>query len=285
MARKKKSSPIEDLFEIVALLPWWVGVVLAVAFYFFLHRYASQVSAPITGTAQIANSVSNALFKSLAGVFQYILPLICLAGAGASAWSRSHRKALLNTVTSSPTASALDSMTWREFEMLVGEGFRQKGYQVTELGGDGPDGGVDLQLTKGNEKFFVQCKQWKAFKVGVDVVRELYGVMAAKGAAGGFVVTSGTFTADAVEFSKGRNISLMDGDSLFAMLQSSKAKMKRGIGSSPIDTPVGSASQASPVCPSCGAAMIKREAKRGANAGGAFWGCSTYPKCRGTAQI
>ena len=284
MARKKKSSPVEDLFELVALLPWWGGLILAIAFYFFLHRYASQVGAPITGTAQVANSASTMLFKSLAGVFQYILPLICIAGAGASAWSRAHRKTLLNTVTSSATASALDSMTWREFEMLVGEGFRQKGYQVAELGGDGPDGGVDLLLTKGNEKFFVQCKQWKAFKVGVDVVRELYGVMAAKGAAGGFVVTSGTFTADAVEFSKGRNISLVDGESLFVMLQSSKARKERVIGSSPIPT-VGSASQASPVCPSCGAAMIKREAKRGANAGGAFWGCSTYPKCRGTAQI
>ena len=32
------------------------------------------------------------------------------------------------------------------------------------------------------EKFLVQCKQGKAYIVGVDVVRELYGVMAAKGA-------------------------------------------------------------------------------------------------------
>lgn len=169
--------------------------------------------------------------------------------------------------------------------MLVGEGFRQRGYQVAELGGDGPDGGVDLLLTKGNEKFFVQCKQWKAFKVGVDVVRELYGVMAAKGAAGGFVVTSGTFTADAVEFSKGRNISLMDGDALFAMIQSAKTKKVREIASPNVEPTSRSTSQLSPACPACGAAMIKREAKRGANAGGAFFGCSTYPKCRGTAQI
>jgi hypothetical protein len=37
----------------------------------------------------------------------------------------------------------------------------------------------------GSEEFLVQCKQWRAFKVGVVVVRKLYGVMAAKGAAGG----------------------------------------------------------------------------------------------------
>nr|WP_246295105.1 restriction endonuclease [Schlegelella koreensis] len=31
----------------------------------------------------------------------------------------------------------------------------------------------------------VQCKQWRAFKVGVQVVSEFYGVMAAQGAVGG----------------------------------------------------------------------------------------------------
>jgi len=36
-----------------------------------------------------------------------------------------------------------------------------------------------------------------------------------------------------------------------------------------------------PVCPKCGAAMVKRAASRGANAGSEFWGCSRYPKCRG----
>ncbi|HET7315167.1 nuclease-related domain-containing protein [Salinisphaera sp.] len=33
-------------------------------------------------------------------------------------------------------------------------------------------------------------------------------------------------------------------------------------------------------CPKCGSSMVLRTAKRGANAGNQFWGCSTYPKCR-----
>lgn len=33
-------------------------------------------------------------------------------------------------------------------------------------------------------------------------------------------------------------------------------------------------------CPKCGAEMIIREAKKGANAGNKFWGCSSFPKCR-----
>ena len=40
-----------------------------------------------------------------------------------------------------------------------------------------------------------------------------------------------------------------------------------------------------PACPKCSAAMVKREAKRGANAGQQFWGCTNYPGCRGTVPI
>ena len=54
----------------------------------------------------------------------------------------------------------------------------------------------------------------RAFKVSVQVVRELYGVMAARGAASGIVVTSGTFTQDAIKFASGRNVRLIAGDDL-----------------------------------------------------------------------
>jgi restriction system protein len=33
-------------------------------------------------------------------------------------------------------------------------------------------------------------------------------------------------------------------------------------------------------CPRCGNRMVLRTAKQGQNAGGKFWGCSTFPKCR-----
>lgn len=69
-------------------------------------------------------------------------------------------------------------------------------------------------LRQGGDKFLVQCKQWKAFTVGVTVVRELYGVMAASGAAGGFVVTAGRFTEQATGFASGRNVTVIDGPRL-----------------------------------------------------------------------
>ena len=37
---------------------------------------------------------------------------------------------------------------------------------------------------------------------------------------------------------------------------------------------------ATPTCPKCGSPMALRTAKRGANAGQQFWGCTSYPSCR-----
>ena len=38
--------------------------------------------------------------------------------------------------------------------------------------------------------------------------------------------------------------------------------------------------QAVPVCIACGSPMVKRQARKGPNAGKYFWACSTFPKCR-----
>ena len=35
-------------------------------------------------------------------------------------------------------------------------------------------------------------------------------------------------------------------------------------------------------CPVCGSPMVRRQARRRANAGGHFYGCSRYPACKGT---
>jgi hypothetical protein len=40
-----------------------------------------------------------------------------------------------------------------------------------------------------------------------------------------------------------------------------------------------------PCCPKCSSPMVLRKAKAGAKVGQMFWGCSTYPKCRGIILI
>jgi restriction system protein len=282
MGRQKKSNFADDLIALVALMPWWVGVALALVLFVVLHHLASlpvpvpvvEVGKPLPLTPVFAGSVARGL--ALAG--QYFLPLLCLAGAGLSYWKRRRAHELVRRATDLQDHDVVDGMTWREFERLVAAGFRRRGYGVVESGGDGPDGGVDVVLTKGGEKFLVQCKHWRAQRVGVDVVRELYGVMAARGATGGFVVTSGRFSTDAQEFSEGRNVKLIDGIGLRALLADTQP-WRNAAAARAADQ---AARAETPACPHCQGPMVKRAARRGSSAGQEFWGCASFPKCRGT---
>jgi len=286
---RRRSSPAEDFVDIVSRLPWWLCLLVGAASYAFFAWLASRaVGAPgVPGSGYLPGVV----MRGLATGAQYFVPVLCGLAALVSVVRSRRGKTLLEEAKSAPGRSAIDGMSWPDFERLVGALFRERGYRVIETGGGGADGGVDLVLGRGGEKFLVQCKQWRAYKVGVSVVRELYGVMAARGAAGGFVVTSGTFTDEARAFAEGRNVTLLDGQALARYLASPSnrgeavrppteaAVRRRDEGAS------ATRQAASPEvlgCPSCGAPMVRRVAKRGGNTGAAFWGCSTYPRCRGT---
>lgn len=293
--RSSRSSSLgEAIIELVALMPWWAGVALALLSYLWLHSVATTPVAVATQPGQMDASLQGVFWQTLARFGQYLLPLLALVGAGISAWRRRERRQLAADVAASTAAAdVLDGLSWQRFELLVGEAFRLRGYRVLETGGGGADGGVDLMLSKGGEKFLVQCKQWRARKVGVDVVRELYGVMAARGATGGFVVCSGRFTRDAQAFAQGRQVQLIDGPQLGAMIkQAMTSSPSATLAVVPPAPPSPAAAQhvpspapsnaATPACPRCARPMQRRLARQGAHAGRIFWGCSAYPDCRGT---
>ena len=283
MAREKKSGA-REVIDLFALMPWWACVALAAVAYVALHAWAPPAADPAQGIHQLDKLYLGMALRAFAMVGQYAVPGMLLMAAAVSAARRYQRGKLLEDAARAQDAAAVDGMTWHEFEVLIGEAFRRKGYVVVETGGGGPDGGIDLVLrkpvTNGNETYVVQCKHWKAYKVGVDVVRELYGVMAARGAAGGFVVTSGRFTNEAMAFAQGRNVRLVDGGRLKELLDGART-------GGPGKAAVGRDQQADAemtmvVCPLCSSPMVRRVAKRGPNAGERFYGCSTYPVCRGT---
>ncbi|TFZ02284.1 restriction endonuclease [Ramlibacter henchirensis] len=279
MGRRRRSQSVADDFvEVVALLPWWGGVVLALVFYLLLHRMAMSPSA-VASPGQVGQLVTQTLLATFASVGQYFVPFLCLVAALISFIGRRRREDLVIGVAAQ-SVEALNGISWKEFELLVGEAFRLQGYSVLETGAAGPDGGVDLVLRKGTETSLVQCKQWKATQVGVQVVRELFGVMAARGATAGFVVTSGRFSSDARAFAEGRNIRLVDGPKLFGLIEQARrslAEARPAAVGAPREMSGGA-----PQCPKCNAAMVRRTARTGPHAGSQFWGCSTFPKCRAT---
>lgn len=282
MARRSRKSAAEGLVELSSLFPWWGGVIGALVAYLVFAAIAGQPSAPTSGTPQqISSAIFGSVIRTVATVAQYVVPFLLLLGAIISYVRQRKGASLMGAATGASAAQRISGMSWREFELLIAEAFRRKGFTVRDQGGQGPDGGIDLVLLKGNERFLVQCKQWRALKVGVTVVRELFGVMSAEGATGGFVVTSGSFTEDAKEFAKGRNIKLIDGPVLRQLLdqvQDSKA-------TSASNNKVDAKPLAVPVCPKCGSSMIVREARKGPSSGNKFLGCSRFPGCKGTLPL
>ncbi|MGD9718800.1 MAG: restriction endonuclease [Sulfurimonadaceae bacterium] len=59
------------------------------------------------------------------------------------------------------------------YEKYVANYFRNEGYYVWEHGEEKGrrDGGIDLFIKKGNETFFVQCKNWENWKISQNTVQ------------------------------------------------------------------------------------------------------------------
>jgi len=272
MARRGQGL-FDDLVDITSKFPWWIEVVLAIVAYFALHPFATMDVVVSANTKDIGAVVGKQIYRTLAMYGQYLLPVIFMVGALVSFFRRRKRNGLHVSVAAAGVQSALEKMSWREFEMLVGEFFRRQGFSVDETGGGGADGGVDLVVSRGADRYLVQCKQWKARQVGVETIRELYGVIAARRAAGGYVVTSGVFTDEAERFAEGREIKLIAGDQLVEMIRTAQttAPKKDSV-----------AATKAPSCLQCGSPMVLRTARKGPQTGSSFWGCSKFPDCRGT---
>jgi hypothetical protein len=100
----------------------------------------------------------------------------------------------------------MQTMDAWDFENVVAELLRRLGYEV-ELTRKSKDGGVDIYASREELGirvcYYVQCKRYKPpNKVGEPAVRELYGIVCARPATGGIMVTSSFFTGGAKKFQR-----------------------------------------------------------------------------------
>jgi len=117
------------------------------------------------------------------------------------------------------------TMDPRKFEELIAELLRAKGYEV-EVTRTTRDGGLDIIAIKrsdlGAALTLVECKRYaETNKVGVDIVRGLYGVVEAQRATRGLIATTSYFTKDAQAFRDQNQyrLSLADFDMLTKFLR------------------------------------------------------------------
>lgn len=279
--RRRREGLPELLQETFLHLPWWVGPPAA-GIAFVGAKLIGQMFA--SGESALGQAMGPMVggFAPLAAVFVLIIWAMALC-------QKAYRRRLL---ASREGIQSIRALSWRDFELLVGESLRRDGYAVEERGGGGADGGVDLVARRDGETMLVQCKHWKSWDVGVRVVREVYGVMTAERAASAMIVTTGRFSRPARSFAEGKPLQLLDGDQLAALVAAAKRTEPTSWSvATPTLRPTAEALDANapaaalPACPRCGAPMVVRTARRGANAGTQFLGCSSYPKCKGTREL
>lgn len=288
MARRRPSSP--GLLTWISSSHWSVGFSLGLAAFaavyaglpfLFAHAGVSDASLLAVFLARFSDTQRASALLGAA-----LLPLLLAWVAAFTSWrAQSRRRALLDTQTG---LASLRALRWQDFERLVAEAYRRQGYQVTETGGGGKDGGVDLLLRRRGKTLMVQCKQWASTRVSAPIVREMWGLVAHHGYAGVKIVSVGEFTADAAAFAQGKNMELVNGAALLALIRSVQSGSPHSRGAPPPVPAYASVSDRpdrSPRpkgCPQCGAKMVEREQR---STGEVFLGCSKYPQCNGTRPV
>jgi hypothetical protein len=108
------------------------------------------------------------------------------------------------------------------FESFIGAILHEQGFEV-EFTARGADGGVDLFAIAGPSYsptlHLVQCKRYRG-KVGIQPLRELYGLRQVHGASKALLVTPSHFTKPAAKFASNHpwEISLLDWEGLLSCL-------------------------------------------------------------------
>jgi restriction system protein len=271
MARQK-----ESFLDAIAAMPWRLGVVTGiiafVAIRYGVGWYFISYGGPI------GKNFGEQFLSGAIAPLAWIIMLGCWMAAGVSYHESRRRHRLLEAQTG---LESLAAMRWQDFERLVGEAFRRRGYAVEETGLGGADGGIDLILRKDGRKELVQCKQWRTRQVKANVVREMWGLVAHHHANGVKIVCIGDFTRDAEEFAAGKAIELIHGERLLELIREVQSAPATARITLPASVEPAPAQRAAPACPKCGGAMVQR-ANRTTNK--PFWGCSNYPTCKGTLE-
>jgi len=172
-------------------------------------------------------------------------------------------------VPSELSIELLNRLEWKRLELLVALYFKATGVRA-ECTRIGADGGVDVYLYRNGEGkpySYVQCKAWEQ-DVGVKLIRELFGVMAAEKIRKGVFVTTGRYSDDALAFAAANGIVAIDGNGLIQRVNRLGRDALRKLLSE-----VTQGDYTTPTCPNCDIKLVFRDGKN------PFWGCRNYPRC------
>jgi len=201
------------LFERLVKLPWWLGLVIAaVAYTIFtvsVPRHLGQ-SAVLLGVRS-----AGALVAWLTAVVFTVISLFSLA-----------RMRLASRADAPPKDVAwVRALDWEACNELMGHCWRGRGFELAEFAGETVDDDLLLVQLRSRQRSLVRYRHWRALNVGADPVRDLFAAMKSRDASRAFLITSGQFSIEALEFAQDKPIELIDGAALADMLEEGRRRI------------------------------------------------------------
>ncbi|MEN9306173.1 MAG: hypothetical protein RL173_105 [Fibrobacterota bacterium] len=285
MARKRKQDPVEGLVKValvMAIGAFVIGKFAPGA----LGGFLKAVALPMIGLVVFAGilvflrrsgntpSATQDLPKSPLRRLKSTNSEISPSPALSAAIDEAMKVEKPRTRPSGFTDDVFRRMDWLVFEHFVVGLFGELGFKAKKTGA-GADGGVDIELRGLTDadhvspKALVQCKARSNSMVGVDKVRELYGVVSAQKVSRGILISNTGYTEDARAFTKqAQGLMLGDLDWIQKQLERLPPPTRAGLELKFLlpDYDV-------PSCPKCEIKLVPRSGKSGK-----FWGCSNYPR-------
>lgn len=181
---------------------WWWGLALL-----WIAAWPALIGARIGGLLPVSWwPIAGGAVLHLALLW---MPLLLTVMAGGSSGLRQE----FGRVHSLAQMMALEPDQFEQWTAML---FTLMGYEVTVVGVNGGDHGIDLRVSRTDElSGIVQCKRYRG-SIGEPVVRDLYGVMMHENADYAWLVTTGAISRQARVWAEGKPIDLWDGPALLA---------------------------------------------------------------------
>ncbi len=106
------------------------------------------------------------------------------------------------------------SMGWRDFSILVEEGLRHQGFEVSRL----EQGPADFQIRKNGKTTLVSAKRWKAATLGAEHLRDMLAARESMEAFSCTCMSLGTFSQSAIELADKTPMQLLGPSSVAQLL-------------------------------------------------------------------
>jgi len=199
-----------NIIEFLSQVPWW--------FYASISGLAYLLLAFIVPLFEQQGSLLNEFHVSIGSAFAPVVALALLAPASFSLLNSSRKKKKLHDLQKE--IHAIQTLSHKQFENLLAETYGRIGYLVLEHNAFEKDQGVDLLLRKSANLYLVRCRNWQSRQIDLDLVKRMYSLMYDRQASGAIIITSGTFSRDAIRFAADKPIDLIDGRQLMELIGS-----------------------------------------------------------------